>query len=116
VSALRALRRATLQFTTEFAQFIASAWRASAPLPTVHASTTRVVSNVRDIEMMKNAESVFFLLATVAALALPAVPALQEALTADYATVEAAAPTVVMERVIVMAPSKPLPWQVAEVR
>ena len=43
--------------------------------------------------MLRNAETIFFLLATLAALALPAVPAFQEALTADYATVEAALPT-----------------------
>lgn len=65
--------------------------------------------------MMKNAESVFFLLATVAALALPAVPALQEALTADYATVEASLPTVTMERVVV-TPKAQSPLQVAAVR
>lgn len=66
--------------------------------------------------MTKHAETVFFLLATVAALALPAVPALQEALATDDATVEAAAPVVVMERVVVRAPAQPSPWQVAAVR
>ena len=55
--------------------------------------------------MLKNAETVFFLLATVAALALPAVPAVQEALTADYSTVEAALPFDLMERIeIVLRP------------
>jgi hypothetical protein len=70
-----------------------------------------------DIAMLKHAETVFFLLATVAALALPAVPAVQEALTADYATVEAALPVILMEHVeIVAAPaSRPL-LQVAAVR
>ena len=70
-----------------------------------------------DIAMLRNAETVFFLLATVAALALPAVPAVQEALTADYATVEAALPVILMEHVeIVAAPaSRPL-LQVAAVR
>ena len=65
--------------------------------------------------MTKHAETVFFLLATVAALALPAVPALQEALATVAATVEAAAPVVVMERVVVHAPVQPSPWQVAAV-
>ena len=55
------------------------------------------------------------LLAAVAALALPAVPALQEALATDAATVEAAVPVVVMERVVVRAPAQPSPWQVAAV-
>ena len=70
-----------------------------------------------DIAMLRNAETVFFLLATVAALALPAVPAVQEALTADYATVEAALPVILMERVeIVGAPAHSSPMQVAAVR
>ena len=67
--------------------------------------------------MLRNAETVFFLLATVAALALPAVPAVQEALTADYATVEAALPVILMERVeVVAAPANRSPMQVAAVR
>ena len=67
--------------------------------------------------MTKHAETVFFLLATVAALALPAVPAVQEALTADYATVEAALPVTLMERVEVVAtPTNRSPMQVAAVR
>ena len=67
--------------------------------------------------MLKHAETVFFLLATVAALALPAVPAVQEALTADYATVEAALPVILMERVEVVAtPTNRSPMQVAAVR
>jgi hypothetical protein len=66
--------------------------------------------------MLKNAETVFFLLATVAALALPAVPAVQEALTADYATVEAALPTWIMEHVALVAPDRAPPQQVATVR
>jgi hypothetical protein len=67
--------------------------------------------------MLKHAETVFFLLATVAALALPAVPAVQEALAADYAAVEAALPVILMERVeIVAAPAHPSPMQVATVR
>lgn len=71
----------------------------------------------KDIAMMKHAETVFFLLATVAALALPALPAVQEALTRDYATVEAALPVILMERVeIVAAPVHPSPMQVAAVR
>ena len=66
--------------------------------------------------MLKHAETVFFLFATIAALALPAVPAVQEALTADYATVEAALPTIMMEHVeIVAAPANPSPLQVASV-
>ena len=66
--------------------------------------------------MLKHAETVFFLLATVVALALPAVPAVQEALTADYATVEAALPAIIMERVeIVAARPNPSPMQVAAV-
>jgi hypothetical protein len=70
-----------------------------------------------DIAMLRNAETVFFLLATVAALALPAVPAVQEALAADYATVEAALPVILMERVeIVAAPANRSPLQVAAVR
>ena len=70
-----------------------------------------------DNAMLKHAETVFFLLATVAALALPAVPAVQEALTADYATVEAALPVILMERVeIVAAPANRSPMQVAAVR
>jgi len=105
-----------MQFTADFARFIASGWRARVALPRVHSSTADAVGNAKDDEMMKHAESVFFLLATVAALALPAVPALQEALTADYATVEAAAPAVVMERVVVTAPAQPASWQVAEAR
>ncbi|HEX5638623.1 MAG TPA: hypothetical protein VFX81_02375 [Burkholderiaceae bacterium] len=66
--------------------------------------------------MLKNAETVFFLLATLAALALPAVPAVQEALTADYATVEAALPTRIMERVVIVAPDVAPLQQVATVR
>lgn len=70
-----------------------------------------------DIAMMKHAETVFFLLATVAALVLPAVPAVQEALARDYATVEAALPVILMERVeIVAARAHPSPMQVAAVR
>jgi hypothetical protein len=70
-----------------------------------------------DIAMVKHAETVFFLLATVAALALPAVPAVQEALAADYATVEAALPVILMERVeIVAAPATRSPMQVVAVR
>lgn len=65
--------------------------------------------------MLKNAETVFFLLATVAALALPAVPAVQEALTADYAMVEAARPTLIMERIVIVAPDNDPPQQVATV-
>ena len=67
--------------------------------------------------MLKNAETVFFLLATVAALALPAVPAMQEALRADHAIVEAALPVIRMERIeIVAAPAHPSPMQVAAAR
>lgn len=54
--------------------------------------------------MLKNAESVFFLVATVTALALPALPAVQEALLADFTTVEAAMPTLVMDHIVVVAP------------
>ncbi len=53
--------------------------------------------------MMKHAESFFFLLATVVALVLPAVPALQEALTADYTTVDASAPSATTKRTIANA-------------
>ena len=80
------------------------------------------IDNIRrqpheDTTMMKHAETVFFLFATVAALALPAVPAVQEALTRDYATVEAALPVILMERVeIVAAPVNQSPMQVAAVR
>ncbi len=63
--------------------------------------------------MLKNAETIFFMLATVAALALPAVPAVQEALTADYATVEAALPTWMKSSVI--ASHNVPPQQVATV-
>lgn len=67
--------------------------------------------------MLKHAETVFFLFATVAALALPAVPAVQEVLATDYATVEAALPTIIMERVEIVAQSaNPSPMQVAAVR
>lgn len=67
--------------------------------------------------MLKHAETVFFLLTTVAALALPAVPAVQEALAADYATVEAALPVILMERVeIIAARANQSPMQVAAVR
>lgn len=67
--------------------------------------------------MLKHAETVFFLLATVAALALPAVPAVQEALTRDYVTVEAALPVLIMEHIeIVATPAHPSPMQVAAVR
>jgi len=70
-----------------------------------------------DIAMMKHAETVFFLLATVAALALPALPAVQEVLARDQATVEAALPVILTERVeIVAAPVPPSPMQVAAVR
>jgi hypothetical protein len=66
--------------------------------------------------MTKHAETTFFLLATVAALILPALPVVQEALTADYALVEAALPTILMERVeILAAPATPSPVQVAAV-
>lgn len=65
--------------------------------------------------MLRNAESIFFLLATVAALALPAVPAVQEALLADYATVEAAVPALIMEQVVIVAPKIDSPQQVAAV-
>lgn len=63
--------------------------------------------------MLKNAETIFFLLATLAALALPAVPAVQEALTSDYATVEAALPTWV-KRAVIASHNVP-PQQVATV-
>ena len=66
--------------------------------------------------MLKNAETILFLLATVAALALPAVPAVQEALTADYAKVEAALPTWIMKRIVIVAPDIEPPQQVAAVR
>jgi hypothetical protein len=67
--------------------------------------------------MLKHAETVFFLFATVAALALPAVPAVQEVLATAYATVEAALPTIIMERVEIVAhPADPSPMQVAAVR
>lgn len=66
--------------------------------------------------MLKNAETTFFLLATIAALALPAVPAVQEALTADYAKVEAALPTWILERAVIVAPSIEAPRQVAMTR
>lgn len=67
--------------------------------------------------MLKHAESILFLSATLVALALPAVPAVQEALTADYATVEAALPTIVMERVVILAAPAPVsPLQVASTR
>lgn len=67
--------------------------------------------------MLKHAESILFLSATLVALALPAVPAVQEALTADYATVEAALPTIVMERVVILAAPDPVsPLQVASTR
>ena len=66
--------------------------------------------------MLKNAESVFFLLATVAALALPAVPAVQEALLADYATVEAAVPALILEQIVIVASKTDSPQQVAAVR
>lgn len=65
--------------------------------------------------MLKHFETVFFFLATVAALALPAVPALQETFTTGENTLQAALPTVTMERVIVTAPTD-LPQQVALVR
>jgi hypothetical protein len=114
--ALRALRRVGLQFVPGFARFIASRWPGGDALPTVRTSTTRVVRADRTFAMLKNAETVFFLLATLAALALPAVPAVQEALTADYATVEAALPTWIMERVVIVAPDVDPPQQVATVR
>lgn len=65
--------------------------------------------------MLKNAESILFLLATLVALALPAVPAVQEALTADYAKVEAALPTWIKERANVVARRAASPQQVATV-
>lgn len=65
--------------------------------------------------MSKNAETIFFFLATVAALALPAVPALQETFTTGENTLEAALPAATMERVIVTAPATALPQQVAQV-
>jgi hypothetical protein len=104
-----------LQFTPAVVRFIASAWPRGGPMDTVRTSTTDVVSIDRTPEMLKNAESVFFLAATVAALALPAVPAVQEALLADYATVEAAVPTLVMEHVVIVAPKIDSPQQVAAV-
>jgi hypothetical protein len=66
--------------------------------------------------MLKNAETIFFFLATVAALALPAVPMVQEAMSTDEAMLEAAAPTMIMERVVVRAPRGEGPQQVATVR
>jgi hypothetical protein len=64
--------------------------------------------------MLKHAETFFFLLATVAALALPAVPAVQEALMRDYVIVETALPVILLEHVeIVAAPAHPSPTQVA---
>lgn len=66
--------------------------------------------------MLKNTETAFFFLATVAALALPAVPALQEAFTTGENTLEASAPSVIMERVVITAPRQPSPEQVAIVR
>jgi hypothetical protein len=73
-----------------------------------------VAGTDKDTNMTKHAETTFFLLATVAALALPALPFVQEALTADYTMVEAALPTILMERVeILAAPAMPSPVQVA---
>lgn len=66
--------------------------------------------------MTRNAETFFFLFATLAALLLPAIPAMQEALTADYATVEAALPSVTMERIVIVAPKTDSPLQVAAAR
>lgn len=66
--------------------------------------------------MTKYAETIFFFLATVAALALPALPALQEAGTTGENTLEAALPSVTMERVVVLAPQARSPQQVALVR
>ena len=43
-------------------------------------------------------------------------PAVQEALTADYATVEAALPSVTMERIVIVAPKPDSPLQVAAAR
>jgi hypothetical protein len=104
-----------VQFTPRFARFIATAWPRDGWLHRVRTSTTDVVSIERTREMLRNAESVFFLLATVAALALPAVPAVQEALLADYATVEAAVRTFIMEHVAIVAPKIDSPQQVAAV-
>ena len=67
--------------------------------------------------MLKNIETVFFFLATVVALALPAVPVLQETFTTGENTL-VALPTVTMERVVITAPADApdLPQQVAVVR
>lgn len=68
--------------------------------------------------MLQNIETALFFLATVVALALPAVPVLQETFTTGENTLEAALPTVTMERIVITAPapSTDLPQQVAMVR
>jgi len=106
-----------MHFTPGLVQFIASTWRSCVSVPKVHTSTDIRRPLHEDIAMLKHAETVFFLLATVAALALPAVPAVQEALAADHAIVEAALPVIRMERVDVVAtPAHPSPMQVSAVR
>lgn len=64
--------------------------------------------------MLKNAESVLFFLATVAALALPAVPALQEMRAAHIA--EAQSATAAATPVADSQRAAPSPRQVAMVR
>lgn len=65
--------------------------------------------------MMKSAESFLFFVATVTALTLPAVPALQELLAVDSDEAQAVLSTV-MEHVASTAPQFSSPQQVSLVR
>jgi hypothetical protein len=65
--------------------------------------------------MLGNTETVLFFIATVAALALPAVPALQELRAGETPADQATAPIVIMPKVVITPASHCSPEQVAVV-
>jgi hypothetical protein len=65
--------------------------------------------------MLRNSETVLFFIATVAALALPAVPALQELRAGEAPATQATAPMVIMPRIVITPSSHCSPEQVAMV-
>jgi hypothetical protein len=73
-------------------------------------------SEEKEDPMLKNAESVLFFLATVAALALPAVPALQEMRSGSNHATQAAAFPAASKRVVDAVRDVASPLQVAMFR
>ena len=66
--------------------------------------------------MLKRVETILFLVAVTVALALPALPLVQELRPADHARQAAATPIVTLERVVVRAPAASSPQQMVLAR